>query len=158
MNLRALENVAPDSFVLLQIAGERFALPANTIAELAPPVRLHAFPHTSPFLTGVIVRRGRIVPVFDAARALSGKSSLSHRFYLIVRQQFSGVAEMGAIPIDGECELVSSSLRPAAESRPSYVSGEVTAAGASVGVLNLPEFIRLHTARAREANASESAA
>ena len=35
----------------------------RAVAELAPPVRLHTFPHTTPLFAGVIVRRGRIVPV-----------------------------------------------------------------------------------------------
>jgi chemotaxis signal transduction protein len=158
MSVGALENAASESFVLLQIAGQRFALPAGIIAELAPPVRLHAFPHTSPLLTGVIVRRGRIVPVFDAGRALSGKSSLGHRFYLIARHQFADVAELGAIPVDGECELVSSPERPPSENQPSYVSGEVTAEGDTVGVLDLQELIRLHTAAAHGASSPESPA
>ena len=162
MNLSAFdpvfENAAPDSFVLLQIAGDRFALPANIIAELAPPVRLHAFPHTSPLLTGVIVRRGRIVPVFDAGRALSGKSSLGHRFYLIARHEIGGFAEMGAIPVDGECELVSSTMQPPAENHPSYITAEITAGRKSVGVLDLHEFIRFHTEAARQAAGTERVA
>ena len=97
----ALENATPDSFVLLQIAGRRFALAASTIAELAPPVRLHAFPHGSPLLTGVIVRRGRIVPVFDASRVLGGKSPLSATgFILIARQRFGDADRTGAIPVE----------------------------------------------------------
>jgi hypothetical protein len=141
----ALESAAPDSFVLLQIAGRRFAIAANTIAELAPPVRLHSFPHGSPLLTGVIVRRGRIVPVFDASRALSGRASLGHRFFLIARQQFGDIAEMGAIPLDGECELISGSPRFVASDRPAYVTSEIEVGPDWVGVLDLQEFVRFHT-------------
>lgn len=141
----ALENAQNDSFVLLQLAGQRFALPAGLVAELAPPVRLHSFPHTSPHLSGVIVRRGRILPVYDAARALSGKSSLAHRFYLVARRQFGEAFEMSAIPVDGECELVTSDLRAPAASAPSYISGEITAAGESVGVLNIEVLIQSHS-------------
>ena len=61
-----------DSFVLLQVGDRRFALPARIVAELAPPVRLQHFPHRSPLLAGVIVRRGRIVPVYDAGPVLIG--------------------------------------------------------------------------------------
>lgn len=140
-----LENAQSDSFVLLQLAEQRFALPAGLVAELAPPVRLHSFPHTSPHLSGVIVRRGRILPVYDAARALSGKSSLAHRFYLVARRQFGETFEMSAIPVDGECELVTSDLRAATESAPPYISGEITAAGEAVGVLNIEALIRSHS-------------
>jgi hypothetical protein len=153
----ALENATPDSFVLLQIAGRRFALAASTIAELAPPVRLHAFPHGSPLLTGVIVRRGRIVPVFDASRALSGRTSLGHRFFLIARQHFGDAAEMGAIPLDGECELVSGNPRPAAADQPSYVTSEINFGADRIGVLDLQEFIRFHTAAATSAREADRA-
>ena len=141
----ALENAQSESFVLLQLADQRFALPAGLVAELAPPVRLHSFPHTSPHISGVIVRRGRILPVYDAARALSGKSSLAHRFYLVARRQFGETFEMSAIPVDGECELVTSDLRAASEGAPSYISGEITAAGESVGVLNIEALIQSHS-------------
>lgn len=149
----SLENAQSDSFVLLQLAEHRFALPAGLVAELAPPVRLHSFPHTSPLLSGVIVRRGRILPVYDAIRALSGKSSLAHRFYLVARRQFGETSEMSAIPVDGECELVTSDLRPPAESAPSYISGEITAAGESVGVLNIEALIQSHS---QAANSTEA--
>ncbi|MGH9575582.1 MAG: chemotaxis protein CheW [Candidatus Acidiferrales bacterium] len=139
-----LENTQRDSFVLLQLAEHRFALPAEAVAELAPPVRLHTFPHASSLLAGVIVRRGRILPVYDAARALSGKSSLAHRFYLVARRQFGEVSEMSAIPVDGECELVTSEIRPRGESAAAYISGEIAVGDESVGVLDIEAFVRAH--------------
>lgn len=142
--MMALENAQPDSFVLLQLADRRFALPAEAVAELAPPVRLHTFPHTSSLLAGVIVRRGRILPVYDAARALSGKSSLAHRFYLVARRQFGETSEMSAIPVDGECELIAGEVRPRPESAPSYISGEIAIGEEIVGVLDIEAFVRAH--------------
>ncbi len=133
-----------DSFVLLHLAERRFALPAEAVAELAPPVRLHTFPHTSSLLAGVIVRRGRILPVYDAARALSGKSSLAHRFYLVARRQFGETSEMTAIPVDGECELVISELHPRADSAPAYISGQIAVGDDEVGVLDIEAFVRAH--------------
>jgi chemotaxis signal transduction protein len=142
------ENASRDSFVLLHLAGRSFALPARMVAELAPPVRLHSFPHTSPLLSGVIVRRGRILPVYDACRALSGKSSLAHRFYLVARREFGEGAEasseMSAIPVDGECELISGEMRPAAAGAPSYICGEVVAGNQTLGVLDIEALVRAH--------------
>ena len=43
-----IQNAGADSYVLLQLANRRFALPSTIVSELAPPVRLHTFPHTSP--------------------------------------------------------------------------------------------------------------
>jgi chemotaxis signal transduction protein len=138
------ENAQRESFVLLRLADRGFALPAKIVAELAPPVRLHSFPHTSPLLAGVIVRRGHILPVYDAGRALSGKSSLAHRFYLVAKRQFGGASEMSAIPVDGECELVTSEMRPPAEGAPAYICGEITAANETLGVLDLEALVRSH--------------
>jgi chemotaxis signal transduction protein len=148
--MMALENAQRDSFVLLQLAERRFALPAEAVAELAPPVRLHTFPHTSSLLAGVIVRRGRILPVYDAARALSGKGSLAHRFYLVARRRFGETCEMSAIPVDGECELVTSEVRPPSESAPEYICGEITVGNESIGVLDIEAFVRSHGAPAAQ--------
>jgi chemotaxis signal transduction protein len=145
-----LENARADSFVLLQLAERRFALPADRVAELAPPVRLHQFPHTSRLLAGVIVRRGKILPVYDAARALSGESSFSHRFYLVVRRTFGESTEMSAIPVEGECELITGEARPVREAAPAYICGEISVGSESIGVLDIEAFVRLHEVSAAD--------
>lgn len=114
---------AQPSFVILQVGERRFALPAAIVAELAPPVRLHSFPHDTPSIVGVIVRRGHIVPVYDAASALGVPDSSAQRFYLIARRRIGKTTEFGAIPVNGECELAVGDLQPAAADRPSCVSG-----------------------------------
>lgn len=147
--MTAVENDARNSFVLMQVGTRRFALPAGIVAELAPPVRLHAFPHTAPLVAGVIVRRGHIVPVYDVAPILLGRSSSAHRFYLIALREFGSVSEPSAIPVDGECELATAELQPPETGRPAYVSGRLTLGEESVDVL---DFEALVTARASETN------
>ena len=134
------EAARENSFVLLQIGHRRVALPAAQVAELAPPVRLHTFPHKTPLLAGVIVRRGRIVPVIDTEPVLGGKSPLSHRFYLIAHRQIGGASELGAIPVNGECELANGEVQPPAMDRPAYVAGTLAVGEDSVDVLNLDAF------------------
>jgi len=134
------EAARENSFVLLQIGHRRVALPAAQVAELAPPVRLHTFPHTTPLLAGVIIRRGRIVPVIDTEPVLGGKSPVSHRFYLIANRQIGGTNELGAIPVNGECELASGEMQPPAMDRPAYVAGTLAVGEDSVDVLNLDAF------------------
>ncbi|HTU34653.1 MAG TPA: chemotaxis protein CheW [Candidatus Acidoferrum sp.] len=129
------------SFVLLHLGSRRFALPASTIAELAPPVHLHAFPHTSAKVCGVIVRRSRIVPVYDASPILIGRRSAAHRFYLIARREFGKTGELSAIPVDGECELVSGELQAAASDDPAYVKGRVAVGDDFVGVLDFEALV-----------------
>jgi hypothetical protein len=62
------------SFVLLRLGERRFALPASKVAELIAPSRIFRFPHKSPALEGVILRRGRMIAVCDIAEQLTGKT------------------------------------------------------------------------------------
>ncbi len=143
------------AFVLLQVGDSRVALPAGIVSELAPPVRLHAFPHSSRFITGVIVRRGRIVPVYDANSVLTRKNSSPQRFYLIAQRRIGKVAEMGAIPVNGECELVSAEMQPPAAERPAYVAGTITVGEQLLDVLDLEAFIASNSTRDDDSHATQ---
>jgi chemotaxis signal transduction protein len=134
--MNAQGGAAQPSFVIMQIGNRRFALPSETVVELAPPVRLHRFPHTSPLLAGVIVRRGRIVPVYDAASLLVGRSSSPQRFYLIARRQAHGASHLGAIAVNGECELASGDVLPPEADCSAWVAGTLALDDDAVEVLN----------------------
>lgn len=136
-----LRNAASNAFVLLQVGNSRVALPAEVVSELAPPVKLHAFPHSSSFISGVIVRRGRIVPVFDANSVFARKNSPGQRFYLIAHRRLGKIAELGAIPVNGECELISAEMQPPAAERPTYVAGAIAVGEELLDVLDLEAFI-----------------
>jgi chemotaxis signal transduction protein len=155
----AAETARDNSFVLLHIGDRRVALPAGLVAELAPPVRLHTFPHDSKLIAGVIVRRGRIVPVFDAGLVLGGRSSAlssSHRFYLIARRQIGQSSELGAIPVNGECELATGVVQPPAMDRPAYVAGTLAVGEESFDVLNLDEFTAVSAATSGDSHHAEA--
>ena len=137
----AAENSDPNSFILLQVGERRFALPSEIVVELAPPVRLHTFPHTSALVAGVIVRRGQIVPVYDVAPTLLGKDSPAHRFYLIAQRAFETSMEASAIPLNGECELASAEVQPPAEGRPDYISGTLEIGEETVELLNFEALV-----------------
>lgn len=140
-------NSAPNSFVLLQLGERRFALPANIITELAPPVRLHTFPHTSPLVSGVIVRRSHIVPVYDASSVLTGKRVSAHRFYLIARREFGKASELSAIPVDGECELGTGEMQPPPSDRPNYIAGVLPIGEEKLDVLNFEALVASQPAK-----------
>jgi len=129
------------SFVLLHVGEQRFALNAEIVAELAPPVRLHSFPHTSPLVVGVIVRRGHIVPVYDAGPVLAGRSFSEHRFYLIARRYFGNAYELSAIPVNGECELITGDIRQPREGAPSCMSGALQVGEEAVDVLDFEALV-----------------
>jgi chemotaxis signal transduction protein len=134
-------DAASSAFVLLQVGDSRVALPAGVISELAPPVRLHAFPHSSRFITGVIVRRGRIVPVYDVNSLFARKNSSAQRFYLVAHRRLGKISELGAIPVDGECELISAEMQPPGAERPAYVAGTIAIGEQLLEVLDLEAFI-----------------
>jgi chemotaxis signal transduction protein len=144
------------SFVLLQLAGHRFALPAEIVTELAPPLRLHGFPHNSAMLSGVIVRRSRIIPVYEAGSVLIGNRSSTHRFYLIARREFGKVSELSAIPVDGECELVSGEIRPTGAGQPAYVKGQLSVGEDLIDVLDLEALVTQQEAAGDSANQPEA--
>jgi chemotaxis signal transduction protein len=127
------------SYVLVQIGDRRFALPASEVSELAPPVRLHQFPHNSSLVSGIIVRRGRLVPVYDVCSLLTGKGSPAHQFYLVARRHFESASEPAAIPVNGDSELVTADTVQVTS--PAYVSGRLMHGGESIEVLDLDRLV-----------------
>ena len=148
-------DAASGAFVLLQVGDARVALPAGVISELAPPVRLHAFPHSSRFITGVIVRRSRIVPVYDVNSVFARKNSSPQRFYLIAHRRLGTIAELGAIPVDGECELISAEMQPPAAERPAYVAGTIAIGDELLDVLDLEAFIASNSSAENNSHLTE---
>jgi chemotaxis signal transduction protein len=138
--MNAVDKPSQNSFVLLRIGAHRFALPAGLVAELAPPVKLHTFPHTAHSVSGVIIRRRRILPVYDAGSLLLGKERSAQQFYLVARCAGAG-KELSAIPVSGECEMATGEVQPPGGDRPSYISGTLVMGEDSVDVLNLEALI-----------------
>src|SRR5580698_4914788 len=95
------------SYVLFPLGKQRFALPAEIVTELARPDSVQTFPHHTPLLTGVLVRRGKIVPVCDVAQVLVGAAAPPRKFYLIANCNLDSRPELTAVPVTGECELAS---------------------------------------------------
>jgi len=134
------------SFVLFPLGRKRFALPAEKVTELAKPDRLQTFPHRTPLLAGVLVRRGRIVPVCDVAHALVGPDAPPRKFYLIANRQFESRNEWTAIPVTGECELTSIQPQRPAGKLPAYVTGVLSLDNEIVEILALEELIATEVA------------
>lgn len=128
------------SFVLFSLGKKRFALPAEKVAELAIPGHLQSFPHRTPLLTGVLLRRGRIIPVCDVASALLGANTPPRKFYLIANRQFDERSEWTAIPVTGECELASADPQYP-DKLPVYVQSVLSLENEIVEVLDLEKLI-----------------
>lgn len=125
------------SFVLLRLGERRFAVAADGTAELVAPSRVFRFPHKTAKIEGVILRRGRIVPVCDIAETLIGKYLTSRRFYLIALRHYGQRTEWVALPVTGECELINAELTPASASDEPHVAGWLSHGGDVIEVLNL---------------------
>lgn len=125
------------SFVLLRLGDRRFAVAAEQVAELVAPTRVFRFPHRTPKIEGVILRRGRIVPVCDVSETLVGKRLGSRRFYLIALRRYEATTEWVALPVTGECELINAELTPAGDSDEPHVAGWLSHAGDVIEALNL---------------------
>lgn len=125
------------SFVLLRLSERRFAVAAKQIAELVAPSRVFRFPHKTPKLEGVILRRGRIVPVCDVSEMLLGKRLTSRRFYLLAVRNYGATKEWIAMPVTGECELITSEMMAASETDAPHVAGWLSHDGDVIEVLNL---------------------
>jgi len=129
------------TFVLFPLGKKRFALPAEEVGELARQDTPQTFPHTTPLLTGVVVRRNQIVPVADVAPVLVGPDTAVRKFYLIVNRR--GKVNIGrtAIPVTGECELTDAEQLPVTGKLPSYVCGLLSLKNEIVEVLDIERLI-----------------
>jgi len=125
------------SFVLLRLGERRFALAAVKILELVAPSRVFRFPHHTPEIEGVMIRRGRIVPVCDVAQKLIGKPLKSRRFYLIAQRSYGNHAEWVALPVTGDCELINAEMTAPSENDAPHVGGWLSHGGDVIEVLNL---------------------
>jgi chemotaxis signal transduction protein len=125
------------SCVLLRLGERRFALPADQVAELSAPSRVFRFSHKTPEIDGVILRRGRVVPVCDIAEKLTGRKLTQRRFYLIATRRQQEGLDWVALPVSGECELIQADLTPAGPSDSAHVAAWLSHQGEVIEVLNL---------------------
>lgn len=125
------------SCVLLRLGERRFALAAEQVAELVAPSRMFRFSHRTPEIDGVIVRRGRVVPVCDLSEQLTGKKIGSRRFYLIATRRQSVKMDWIALPVSGDCELIQADLTPAGPSDSPHVAAWISHNGEVIEVLKL---------------------
>jgi len=129
--------LASQTFVLLRLGERRFAVLATQISELVAPSRIFRFPHRTAKLEGVILRRGRIIPVCDVAEQLLGKGLTSRRFYLIAVRHYGEKSEWVALPVTGDCELIAAEMAGSGEADPPHVAGWISHNGEVIEVLNL---------------------
>lgn len=139
--MSTVEQFDARSCVLLRLGERRFALAAEQIAELVAPSRVFRFAHRTTEIDGVILRRGRVVPVCDVAEQLTGKKLTTRRFYLVATQRRGTALDWVALPVSGECELITADLTPAGASDSAHVAAWLSHDGEVIEVLNLDALI-----------------
>jgi chemotaxis signal transduction protein len=131
------EQLDTRSCVLLRLGERRFALAADQVAELAAPSRIFRFAQRTPEIDGVILRRGRVVPVCDIAEKLIGKKLSQRRFYLIAIRRHGKTMDWIALPVSGECELIQADWTPAGPTDLPHVAAWLSHNGEVIEVINL---------------------
>lgn len=134
------------SFVVLPLGSRRVALAAESVIELLAPVKTQNFPHGTRWISGVIVRRNRVVPVCDASQLFGEERAGTSRFYLIAEWKEANVRDWCAIPVCGECELESAEqlARESAITAETadYVTGAIAVDGEKIEVVDLSKLIQ----------------
>jgi two-component system chemotaxis response regulator CheV len=136
-----MKTASPESFVLFPLGRKRFALPASGVSELARPDVVQTFPSNTRMVTGVLLRRGEVIPVCDVAQALVGKDAPPRKFYLIAKRKLEKHEESAAIPVSGDCELTSSELLPPTGKLAAYVVGLLSLEKEIVEVIDLEKLM-----------------
>lgn len=134
------------SFVVLPLGSRRIALPAESVIELVAASKMQNFPHGTRWISGVLVRRNRVVPVCDPKQLFGEGQAGANRFYLIAEWKEGSVRDWCAIPVCGECELESAEQLPAENSTmsdaASHVLGVVSVDGEKIEVIDLSKLIQ----------------
>ncbi|MGH9711183.1 MAG: chemotaxis protein CheW [Candidatus Acidiferrales bacterium] len=134
------------SYIIVPIGSRRFSLAAESVIELISLGKLQKFPHRTSWISGVIVRRNRVVPVCDVSRLLGETNASIGRFYLVAEWDAGNTRDWCAIPVAGECELASAeaTLRVEAntENEEPHIAGFLQVGEDRIQVLDLAKLIR----------------
>jgi chemotaxis signal transduction protein len=131
------------TYVIFPLGNQRYAVDSADVVELVGSGKVQTFPHSTPGLLGVLMRRNIVLPVWDIAQALIGPDGAPQKYFLIARCKFAECEERTAIPVSGECQMVHCELSAAPEFAPLYVRGVLPCDGSSIEVLDLEQLADL---------------
>jgi chemotaxis signal transduction protein len=133
-----------NKYVVFPLGKRRFAVAATQVTELAINGTPQTFPHTTPSLLGVMVRRSTVVAVCDVAPALNIVTHGENKFYLIAECTVGGKREPVAMPVTGECVLAEAAM---AHKEERFGLGVLDSQGEQITVLDLDALVGYCTAR-----------
>lgn len=136
------EEVQLRSFVLVRLGNRKVAVSAETVIELVAPTKEQQFPHSTPWLSKVIIRRGRIIPVCDVGSLLGETSIQPSSYHLVVELHYVDSRDWYAIPVRGECELLTPESIVPVHDRPEYVTGLFSLGEEQIEILDVAKLIQ----------------
>jgi purine-binding chemotaxis protein CheW len=119
-------------YVRMRVGGAQFALPVDSVREIARLGAISPVPGAGDALLGVRNLRGQVLPVFDLS-ALLGVADGSRPTRIVVAEQGGHRA---GLAIDAVTD-VAALPEPAPEPAPEFVSGSSLADGEAVGVIDV---------------------
>jgi len=146
------------SYIIVPFGNRRFSVAAHSVIELISPGKLQKFPHRTSWISGVIVRRNRVIPVCDVVSLLGGTGASICSFYLVAEWGEGDRHDWCAIPVAGECELTSAEAitRVDDESEKPYMAGFFQVGRERIQILDLTQLINArriqHEAKIAEAS------
>ncbi|MFI5072944.1 MAG: chemotaxis protein CheW [Terriglobales bacterium] len=143
-------NGAPEtqlkSYIIVPIGSRRFSLVAESVIELVSLGKLQEFPHRTSWISGVIVRRNRVIPVCDVSCLFGETNASIGRFYLVAEWEAGDTRDWCAIPVAGECELASveaiSRIDANDENQEPHISGFLQVGQDRIQILDLAKLIQ----------------
>lgn len=136
----------PRNYVIVPIGSRRFSFAAESVIELISIGRLQQFPHRTSWISGVIVRRNRVVPVCDVSSMLGETTAPVFRFCLIAEWHAGNARDWCAIPVAGECELASGETAVEvdrnAENREPHITGSIQVGEERIEIVDLGKLIQ----------------
>lgn len=136
------EEVQLRSFVLVQLGSRRVAISAGTVIELVAPTKEQQFPHFTPWLSKVIVRRGRIIPVCEVSSLIGETSVRPSGYHLVVESHSGDSRDWYAIPVRGECELLTPESMVPVHDRPDYMREMFSLGEEQIEILDVTKLIQ----------------
>ncbi|MGH9727082.1 MAG: chemotaxis protein CheW [Candidatus Acidiferrales bacterium] len=137
--------VPPRNYVIVPIGSRRFSFAAESVIELISIGKLQQFPHRTSWISGVIVRRNRVVPVCDVSSMLGETTASMFRFCLVVEWQAGNARDWCAIPVAGECELTSgetaAEVNANVENHGPHITGSIQVGEEHIEIVDLGKLI-----------------
>jgi len=151
-------------FLLFPAGGRDCAIATERVAELTVPSTVHCFPHDSPEIAGVILRHGKVIPLYHLARLIEPQAEAVPeaasaaplaappnaagsvtRYQVIVERRYAGASERAAFTADGACDLVTAELLPAKDTAAKAIAGELEWNGKTYAALDLDKLFALES-------------